>query len=191
MVLGADVDEVLVVDGALGEQQAGPLRPCTRSAGPGGRRARWLRARPRLPRRVDQPGQAPAQRSGEGAGPAHAGNARWRPPRDATRRAGRNGAGGTLGPCSPSPGRRLRPRAPAGPPAIDRRQFLQLSALGAAGLRRRRAGHGRTASKRPPARARRPRRPRRAGRRRHRRWPAASSCPPPPGSSPRTPSRAP
>ena len=185
--LGPDVDQVLVVDGALGEQQAGPgpIRPKRRPRGSSGPIAPEIGGT--LPGRVHEPGQRPPQRSRGGSGPSSRRNGRWcrtggrhgRPP---VAQRGPRGYSSRL--CSPS----HRTAAPT--PRRSRRtavpstagQFLQLSALGAAGLRRR----GRLATtdtghtQRPPARARRqaPRAARRGG---HRACRAASSCPRRPG----------
>ena len=65
------------------------------------------------------------------------------------------GAWVTLRCAAPPPGRRLRRRAarPGAVAPIDRRQFLQLSALGAAGLRRAAAWASRSPKQRVPARA--------------------------------------
>ena len=71
--LGADVDQVLVVDGALGEEQAGTLAHAAETPTPGIVRPDRPQLGGTLPGRVDEPGQRPAQRSGEGAGPTHSG----------------------------------------------------------------------------------------------------------------------
>ena len=71
--LGADVDQVLVVEGALGEQQAGPGAHPSEAAPPRVIGADRPQLGGTLPRRVHQPGQRPPQRCREGAGPAHAG----------------------------------------------------------------------------------------------------------------------
>ena len=136
--LGPDVDQMLVVESALGEQQARAGAHAPEAAAPGGRRGRSRRDRPHPPGRVHQPGQGPPQRCREGAGPTHArmvgGVAD--PPSPLLGHVQREVAG-NVGPCSPSHRTvARRPRTPcrSRDRPIDRRQFLQLSALGAAGF---------------------------------------------------------
>ena len=166
--LGPDVDQVLVVDGALGEEQAGPGAHAAEASAP------WVVGADRpevgrtLPGRVHQPGQGPPQRCREGAGPAHARNGRWcrRPPRHAARANLRQGAWVNFVLCSPSH-RTVAPtpcRRPVASARIDRRQFLQLSALGAAGFAGATRLHAKHQKQRVPARAKRRRH--RAARRR-------------------------
>ena len=140
--LGPDVDQVLVVDGALGEEQAGAGAHAARSAARGGRRARSRRARrPPSQAGVHQPGQRPPQRCRGGSGPSSRRNGRWcrGRPVDTGARTGCNSGARRVRlrrPCAPpdrtvapSPGPLARPERP-----LDRRQFLQLSALGAVGF---------------------------------------------------------
>ena len=188
--LGADVDEVLVVDGALGEQQAGapahpPEAPPAGSSGP----IAPSSAAP-LPGRVHQPGQRAGAAVAGGSGPSSRRNGRWSATtlRDGPAARSARGVLGTLAVCSPfprtaapTPRRRLRAsgterrrlRPPPVPPALRARCRRARPAPPRA-----HRTHAKTSA--PGARAPPQARPAPRGRRRPR-CRAASSCRPHPG----------
>ncbi len=71
--LGSDVDEMLVVEGTLGEEEARAMPHPPESPPTGIARPDRPELECALPRCVDQTRQGPAKRSGKGTGPAHAG----------------------------------------------------------------------------------------------------------------------
>ena len=102
--LGPDVDEVLVVEGALGEEQAGAGAHAAEALPPGVAGADRPEVGRALPGGVHQSGQGAPQRCREGAGPTHArmvggaGHPLVTDPRPCVQRGGR----GKLAPCRPS-----------------------------------------------------------------------------------------
>ena len=157
--LGSDVDRGARCRGHPGGRAGTRPRPSARSAAPGRRPARSPRARRRPPRSrgPDETGPGAAVRGGNG--PSSRRNGRWsRRHGHATglHRGHEGRVGYTLSRAAPPTGRRLRLRAP--PPGrrpIDRRQFLQLSALGAAGFATTSRLSATHSTQRVPARARR------------------------------------
>ena len=139
-----DLDEVLVVDRPLREDDAGAAAHPTEATTTRVVRADGAEFSCRLPRRMDEARQRPPQRAGNRADPGHVGMVggagQTLRPRSAARASG--GRPDKLALCSPfhrtaAPivhRRRSSEALTAEGVRLDRRQFFQFSAFGAAGL---------------------------------------------------------